>query len=125
MIDHPPDASIRAAASPRKPDHLSRRRRPPADILAAAGAMMRARREALTLSIGDVSRALDGVTVVFLAEVERGESGVGADIAERWAGVIGLDPAEVLCAFRVIPERAAAAFFDADRMRAALAGGGL
>ncbi len=78
-----------------------------------------------TLSIGDVSRALDGVTVVFLAEVERGESGVGADIAERWAGVIGLDPAEVLCAFRVIPERAAAAFFDADRMRAALAGGGL
>lgn len=125
MTDHHPGASICAPMPSRKPDHLSRRRRPPADVLAAAGAKMRARRESLGLSIGDVSRRLGGVTVVFLAYVERGESGVGADIAERWAHIIGLDPAEVLCAFRVVPERAAAAFYDPDRMRAALAGGGL
>lgn len=123
MIDHPLGASIRAIASPRKADRLPQRRRPPADVLAAAGAMMRARRMELLLSIGDVSRALGGVTVVFLSEVERGTSGVGPDIAERWAQVLGLDPAEVLCAFRVVPDRVAKAFFDPDRMRAALAGG--
>lgn len=60
------------------------------------------------------------ICTVHLGEVERGKSSASADVLEDVAVALPLDVAEVLCAFRVVPTRAAAAFFDAGRMRAAL-----
>ncbi len=54
-------------------------------------------------------------------DVERGKCSICFDLAARLAVVLDLDLAEILCAFRVVPEHAAARFFDVDRMRAALA----
>jgi transcriptional regulator with XRE-family HTH domain len=122
---HPQGAFLRAETHLRNGEHLTRRRgRPPvpADVLVTAGAAMRARREELQLTLSYIADRVR-VSSVHLSEVERGRSGASADLLEAWALAIGLDVAEVLCAFRVVPDRVAAEFFDPDRMRAALAGG--
>jgi hypothetical protein len=127
LLDHPTGASCGTAAPPCNPERPSRRGRPALvhpDVLVAGGAMLRAARQRRGMSIAAVRDAA-GLSVGHLSLVERGKSGISPDALVAWATVLGLDPAVVLCAFRVVPERCAAAFFDPDRMRAALAGGGL
>lgn len=111
-------------ASCREPDHMRnprRRGRPPIppDALATGGAMMRSRREELGWTLTKVGNIV-GVCIVHLSEVERGRKGASASVLEDWAKAIGLDTAEVLCAFRVVPDRVSARFFDPARMREAL-----
>ena len=113
-----------AGAPPRKKNvrPVGRPARSP-DILAAAGAMIRERRESQGKSLrqlADLTERSHG----YIGDVERGKCSICFDLATRLAVVLDLDLAEILCAFRVVPEHAAAAFFDVDRMRAALAGGG-
>lgn len=122
VTDHHPGASVPAAAPPRKTERARRSRAIDDAALLAAGSMMRQAREARKTSLGDVGRRI-GVCVPHLSAVERGRMGVSGEVAEAWALAIGLDPALVLCAFRVVPRRAAEAFFNVDRMRAALAAG--
>lgn len=92
---------------------------PPFEALAAAGAMLRAHRESRGLTILYVATRAK-ISGVHLSDIERGMTGVSVEIVEDVATVLGLDVAEVLCAFRVVPQRAAAKFFDAERMRKAL-----
>lgn len=95
----------------------------PADVLIAAGALLRERREACGLTIVEVADRAK-VSSIHLGEVERGKKGASAEVLVDVATALRMDLAAVCCAFRVVPERAAAAFFDPDRMRAALNGGG-
>lgn len=88
-------------------------------MLGAAGAALRERREELGLPLSHIATRVN-VSVVHLSEVERGRKGASASVLEEVALVLGLDVAQVLCAFRVVPDRIAAAFFNAERMRDAL-----
>jgi transcriptional regulator with XRE-family HTH domain len=85
--------------------------------------MLEERRLALRLSRRALADKV-GCSHVFLGDVAHGKNVVSASLAERLSAALNLDLAVILCAFRVVPEHAAAAFFDVDRMRAALAGGG-
>lgn len=123
LADHPRGEASHAHAPLRNPEPIPRRRgRPPQppEVLAAAGAMMRERREKLGLTLAFVARRIN-VCNVHLSDVERGRKGISADVAEAWAKALALPVAEVCCAFRVVPEAAAERFFDPDRMREALA----
>ena len=110
-----------AGAPPRKKNVRPVGARRPPEVLAAAGAMLRERRETARITLRGLAEKT-GRSHVFLGAIERGESVVSVDLAARLAVVLDLDLAEILCAFRVVPEHAAARFFDVDRMRAALAG---
>lgn len=110
-----------AGAPPRKNVRpVGRPARSP-DILAAAGAMIRERRESQGKSLRQLADLTDR-SHGYIGDVERGKCSICFDLAARLAVVLDLDLAEILCAFRVVPEHAAARFFDVDRMRAALAG---
>lgn len=100
---------------------FSRRGRPsvPADDLPPGCALLRRQREARDLTLAQVGQRLNA-SPDRLSVMERGKADIAPTLLEAWAIAIGLDPAEVLCAFRVVPDRAAARFFDPDRMRAAL-----
>lgn len=124
MNDTSQGAISPAAAPPRKMNFrpVGRPKRSP-DVLAAAGALIRARREALGMSMRRLAERVDR-SHGYIGDVERGDCTICFDLAGRFATALDLDLAVILCAFRVVPEHAAAAFFDVDRMRAALAGGG-
>lgn len=122
MTDHHPGASVPAAAPPRKTEHRGRPRPHGRGLLAPAGDMLREARHRTGVTLLEIQRRV-GISAGHASLVERGLCGTSAETLERWAAVVGLDPAAVLCAFRLVPERAAAAFFDVERMRAALAGG--
>ena len=85
--------------------------------------MLREQRGTLGLRLEDVADRVN-ISIAYASEVERGKKCPSADVLVEWADFVGLDPAVVLCAFRVVPDDAAEAFFDVDRMRAALGGGG-
>lgn len=85
--------------------------------------MVREARKKQGLTLRGVA-ALTDKSHVFLGEIERGTSPLPISLAPRLALVLGMDLAELLCAFRLVPEAAAERFFDPERMRAALAGGG-
>ena len=89
------------------------------EVLERAGAMLRDARNRQGLSLRAVAEKV-GKSHVFIGDVERGISALPIDLVPRMCDVLNLDPADVLCAFRLVPERAAAKFFDPDRMREAL-----
>jgi ribosome-binding protein aMBF1 (putative translation factor) len=123
VTDQSQGASCAADPPPRNVNIRPPRRRgrppTPADVLGAAGAALRARREGLGLPLSHIATRVN-VSIVHLSEVERGRKGASASVLEEVAVVLGLDVAEVLCSFRVVPDRIAASFFNAERMRAAL-----
>lgn len=127
LADHPRGGASHAHAPLRKPEPPSRRTggptAKPAAVLADAGAMLRAARKRRGWTVRDLAVEI-GVSHVHVSMVELGRCPVGADVLLAWAKALGMDTAEVCCAFRVVPEQAAERFFDPDRMRAALAGGG-
>lgn len=115
--------AVSPAAAPTRKKNVRPVGRPPRspDVLVAAGAMIRERRESLDMSMRRLAELTER-SHGYIGDVERGACSICFDLAERFAVVLGLDLAVILCAFRVVPEHAAAAFFDVDRMRAALAG---
>lgn len=125
LLDHPRGEVSHVEPPQRNPDRPMRRRgRPskPSGTFVAAGAMLRDRRAVLGLRLEDIAERVN-ISIAYASEVERGKKGPSADVIVAWAEAIDVDPAPVLCAFRLVPEAAAERFFDADRMRAALAGG--
>ena len=113
----------RADAPPRKKIRSMWGCRRSPDVLARAGAMLREARESKRIPLRAVAARV-GCSHVFIGEIERGASTLPVDMAEEICAMLDLDLAAVLCAFRLVPERAAEAFFDIERMRAALAAGG-
>ena len=95
----------------------------PIETLPPSGAMLRRRRDALGWSQVDLAERC-GCTANSIHAVEAGVRSPSEALARRLATALGLDEAEAFCAFRIVPQGAEAAFFDVDRMRAALAGGG-
>lgn len=114
--------ACRAAAPPRNQIRTMWGVQRSPDVLVRAGAMLREARQKRGLSLRALSEKV-GKSHVFLGEVERGDAALPVAIAPRLAEVLEIDLAVVLCAFQVVPQHAAKAFFDPDRMRAALAGG--
>lgn len=106
---------------PRKPERKRGRKPKPPDTLAVGGTMLRNRRGEMDLRLEDVADRVN-ISIAYASEVERGKKCPSADVLVEWANFVGLDPAVVLCAFRVVPDDAAERFFDVDRMRAALTG---
>ena len=90
--------------------------------LPPSGAMLRDKRKALGFSQRDLAGRC-ACTSNSIHAVETGVRSPSEALARRIAAALGIDEAEVFCAFRIVPKAAEAAFFDVDRMRAALAGG--
>lgn len=86
-----------------------------------AGAKIAAARKGRGMTLGKLAD-LVRVTPTHLCRVEHGER-PSAELLDAIARVLDLDPAPLFCAWRIAPARAAS-FWDADRMREALAGGG-
>lgn len=122
MHDHPRSGGSHVRTIPRKPERKRGRKPKPPDALAVGGTMLRDRRGTLGLRLEDVADRVN-ISIAYASEVERGKKCPSASVLVEWAEFVGLDPAAVLCAFRVVPDAAAERFFDVDRMRAALAGG--
>lgn len=125
MDDHPRGECSHARAPLRNQDPPRRTGGPtprPAAVLSEAGAMLREARKRRGWTARDVAARVS-VSPTHVSLVERGRASAGPDVLLAWAKALGMDAAEVCCAFRVVPEQAAERFFDPDRMRAALAGG--
>lgn len=108
MTDRPTGRSLLAAHA---------RIKNPAD----ARAFLRAARETEGLSIRAVAKRVGGSNAM-VSHVETGFRCPSAAWLVAACKVYRVDPAPLLCAFRVVPDAAAERFFDVDRMRAALAG---
>lgn len=109
MTDRPSGRSLPAADVPIKNPEQAR-------------AHLRRSRENAGLSLR-AAAARVGCCNATIIHVETGHRGPSADLVLAACKAYHVDPAPVLCAFRVVPEAAAERFFDPDRMREALAGG--